>query len=83
MEQDKPPQELPWIIEAEVRADQAEAQVAAQVAWISELRRLHYDTTEATAVLTALTDELLRCYEELGLHRAGGGWRQRRRPPDG
>lgn len=84
MEHNEPPQEQtqPWVIEAEARVARTEAQLAVQVAWIAELRRLHYDTTEATATLRALTDQLLRCYEELGL-QAGGGWRQPRKSPDG
>lgn len=77
MEQDEPPpQTRPWVTEAETRATDAEARVAAQVAWIAELRRLHYDTAEATAALVALTDELIRCYEELGRQQAGGGIQQ-------
>ncbi|MDZ5455024.1 hypothetical protein [Azohydromonas lata] len=85
MEQNEPQEQArPWVTkaEAERRVAEAKEQVAALVAWIAELRRLGYDTTEPTAVLIALTDELLRCYEELGI-QAGGGWRPRRRPPDG
>lgn len=73
----------PGTTEAEARVAEAEKQAAALVAWIAELRRLHYDTAEATASLVAVTDRLLRCYEELGLQQAGGGWRQPHRPPDG
>lgn len=73
----------PGITEAEARLADVEEQVAALVVWIAELRRLHYDTAEATAALIALTDELIRCYEEIGLQQAGGGWQQPRRPPDG
>lgn len=83
MEQGKPPQKSPWVIKAEMRVADAEEQVAALVAWIAKLRRLGYDTAQATAALVAVTDYLMRCYEELGQQQAGGGWRQPRRPPDG
>lgn len=83
MEQDGSPQKTSWVTEAETRVADAEEQVAALVAWIAKLRRLGYDTAQATAALVAVTDHLLRCYEELGQQQAGGGWRRPRRPPDG
>ena len=87
MEQDEPPQGRAkrQVIEAEARAIEAKARVAAQVAVIAELRRRHQDTTEATSTLIALTNQLLHCYAELGFEQAGGaGWLQVRRPlPEG
>lgn len=84
MKQDEPPQDRaqPWIIGAEARAAKTEARVAAQVAWLAELRHLGHDTTEATAALIALTNQLMHCYAELGFEQAGGiGWQQVRQPP--
>lgn len=77
MEQDEPP-----LDKAQRQVIESESRVAAQVAWIAELRRLHQDTTEATTTLIALTNHLLRCYAELGFEQAGGaGWQQVHKPP--
>jgi hypothetical protein len=76
MEQDEPPQNR-----TQRQVIEAEARVAAQVAWIAELRLQHQDTTEATSTLIALTNELLSCYAELGFEQAGrAGWRYRQKP---
>lgn len=82
MEQDKPQEQArPRLIEVEAQVAETKGRVAAQMALIAELRRLGYDTTEATAALSSLTDQLLRCYEELAHHQAGG-WRHTHRQPD-
>jgi uncharacterized coiled-coil protein SlyX len=49
--------------QAQRQVIEAEARVAAQVAWIAELNRLHYDTTKAEAQLAVLKNELGLLYE--------------------
>jgi hypothetical protein len=46
--------------QAQCQVIEAEAWVAAQVAWIAELNRLHYNMAEAEAMLAELTSRL-RC----------------------
>jgi uncharacterized coiled-coil protein SlyX len=52
------------------RVIEAELQVAAQVARISGLKRLHEDRTEEEAVLADLEDKLRILYEALELEQA-------------
>jgi uncharacterized protein (DUF342 family) len=66
MEQDETPLER-----AQRHVLEAEARVAAQVAWIAELTRLRYDTAADEIALAVLKDELQRLYKVLDRERRG------------
>jgi hypothetical protein len=68
MDRDETPQDR-----AQRQVIEAEAQVAAQVARIAELKRLHHDTKADEVVLTVLKEGLKRFYKELARQRDSDG----------